>query len=160
MITKINTMIYAYDLAGKTQESMDLVMSMALQHQAEVILLHVIDPVSPQTEGMIQSYIPPETFQKIREKAINDTREIMQTQLTEYLNDNLDPLSKLVKKPRCLVAIGTPNEVIKSTSEKHQADLIIMNNRTHSKLGQIMLGSNANKVIHQSKIPVLVVPIH
>ncbi|MCZ2723203.1 universal stress protein [Marinomonas sp. 15G1-11] len=159
MLAKINTIIYACDLEGKTQEAMSFVMSMALQNQAKVILVHALNPTSPQTEGMIQNYLPAETLQRIREEFISTTSEKMHAQINAFLEENSEELKDLKHKPEYVVAAGAPHEAIQNTAKGYKADIIVMNSRTHSKLGQMMLGSTANKVIHQSHIPVLVVPI-
>lgn len=159
MLTKINTIIYACDLEGKTQEAMSLAMNMALQNQAKLIMVHVLNSVTPQTESMIQSYLQEDTLQHLREEAISNTTKKMHAQLEAFLNENSEELKELIHRPEYITVSGLPHEAIQNTAKDYKADMIVMNSRTHSKLGQMMLGSTANKVIHQSNIPVLVVPI-
>jgi nucleotide-binding universal stress UspA family protein len=159
MLAKINTIIYACDLEGKTQEAMSLAMNMALQNQAKLIMVHVLNSVTPQTESMIQNYLQADTLQRLREEAVSSTTEKMHAQLEAFLNENSEELKELIHRPEYITVTGFPYEAIQNTAKDYKADLIVMNSRTHSKLGQMMLGSTANKVIHQSNIPVLVVPI-
>jgi nucleotide-binding universal stress UspA family protein len=159
MLTKIKTIIYACDLEGKAQEAMSLAMNMALQNQAKLIMVHVLNSVTPQTENMIQNYLQADVLQRLREDAINNTKEKMHSQLETFLNENSEELKELTHKPEYITVSGLPYEAIQNTAKDYKADMIVMNSRTHSKLGQMMLGSTANKVIHQSNIPVLVVPI-
>ena len=54
---------------------------------------------------------------------------------------------------------GTPWKTILRVADEIDADVIVMGTRTHSAMGQFLLGSTANKVMHNSKRPVLIVPL-
>jgi nucleotide-binding universal stress UspA family protein len=58
-----------------------------------------------------------------------------------------------------LVKSGNPVDVIIEAAEKTGCDILVMGTQGHGGLAQMMMGSTARKVLRQSRIPVLVVPL-
>lgn len=159
MLPKINTIVYACDLDGKTQAAMELVLSLAKTHEAKVILMHAIEPLNAQASNMINNYITEEVRNAMRKDAITDINERMERLLAEFMEKYSEELSGLEAAPETLIVNGVPSDSIQRIAKEKNADLIVMNSRTHGRLSQMIIGSTANKVIHTSSIPVLVVPI-
>ena len=55
------------------------------------------------------------------------------------------------------IKLNNPFDGIKKCADKIDADLIIMGSRGHSKFEEIIIGSNTEKIVRSSKIPVIVV---
>lgn len=159
MLPKINTIVYACDLDGKTQAAMELVLSLAKTHEAKVILMHAIEPLNAQASNMINNYITEEVRDAMRKDAITDINARMERLLSEFMDKYSEELSSLEIAPETLIVNGVPSDSIQRIAIEKNADLIVMNSRTHGRLSQMIIGSTANKVIHTSSIPVLVVPI-
>ena len=159
MLPKINTIVYACDLDGKTQAAMELVLSLAKTHGAKVILMHAIEPLNAQSSNIINNYITQDVRDAMRKDAIKDINTRMDRLLAEFMEKYSEELSSLETAPETLIVNGVPSESIHRIAKEKNADLIVMNSRTHGRLSQMIIGSTANKVIHTSSIPVLVVPI-
>ncbi|ETX10786.1 universal stress protein [Marinomonas ushuaiensis DSM 15871] len=159
MLPKIKTIIYACDLENQTQSAVELVLNLANLHQAKVIFLHVIEPINSQTANMISGYVAEEVMATMRENGKKEMKIRMETMLADLMEKHADELANLATKPEILIESGIPTDSIHHVAKEKEADLIVMNSRTHSLLGQMMLGSTANRVIHSSDTPVLVVPI-
>ena len=159
MLPKINTIVYACDLDGKTQAAMELVLSLAKTHGAKVILMHAIEPLNAQASNIINSYITQDVRDAMRKEAITDINTRMKRLLSEFMEKYSEELSSLETAPETLIVNGVPSESIQRIAKEKNADLIVMNSRTHGRISQMIIGSTANKVIHTSSIPVLVVPI-
>lgn len=159
MLPQVNTILYACDLDGKTQSALGLVFNLALANKAKVIIMHAMEPLSTQASNMVSSYIPEESIKAMREEAIKSVEDRMEKELSTFMDDNKEALAGLAFPPETMIVNGIPSEAIEKTAEIKSADMIVMNSRTHSRLGQMIIGSTANKVIHHSRIPVLVVPI-
>lgn len=159
MLPKINTIVYACDLDNHTQSAMALVMSLAKTNAAKVILMHAMEPLNAQASNMINNYITEEVRTAMRKDAVAEINARAQKTLSEFMEAYASELDDLSQAPETVIVNGVPAESIQKVAKEHNADLIIMNSRTHSRLGQMILGSTANKVIHSSSIPVLVVPI-
>ena len=56
------------------------------------------------------------------------------------------------------VAIGYPAEAILKSADESQMDAIVIGSKGRTGLSKILLGSVAEKVVRNSKIPVVVVP--
>jgi nucleotide-binding universal stress UspA family protein len=159
MLPKINTIIYACDLENQTQAAMELVLNLANLHKAKIILMHVMEPLNAQASNMINNYISEEVIATMRKDAQKDIHSRMEKMLSNYMQQHAEELSTLEHPPETLITSGDPSDCIQQIAKAQNADLIVMNSRTHSRLGQMILGSTANKVIHSSTVPVLVVPI-
>ncbi|MGB0783899.1 MAG: universal stress protein [Marinomonas sp.] len=159
MLPKINTIVYACDLDNHTQSAMALVMSLAKTNAAKVILMHAMEPLNAQASNMINNYITEEVRTAMRKDAVAEINARAQKTLSEFMKAYASELDDLSQAPETVIVNGVPAESIQKVAKEHNADLIVMNSRTHSRLGQMILGSTANKVIHSSSIPVLVVPI-
>ena len=159
MLPKINTIVYACDLDNHTQSAMALVMSLAKTNAAKVILMHAMEPLNAQASNMINNYITEEVRTAMRKDAVAESNPRAQKTLAEFMEAYASELDDLSQAPETVIVNGVPAESIQKVAKEHNADLIVMNSRTHSRLGQMILGSTANKVIHSSSIPVLVVPI-
>ncbi|WP_219702145.1 universal stress protein [Marinomonas lutimaris] len=159
MLPKINTIVYACDLDGKTQAAMELVLSLAKTHEAKVILMHAIEPLNAQAANMINNYITEDVRDAMRKDTIKDINTRMERLLSEFMEKYSEELSNLETPPETVIVNGVPSESIQRLAAEKNADLIVMNSRTHGRLSQMIIGSTANKVIHTSSIPVLVVPI-
>lgn len=159
MLPKIRTILYACDLEPRTNQAMEMVINLAICNDAKVVLMHAMEPISAQAANMIHNYISDNTIQEMREEATKSVQERMQSYLNDFMSTHSEDVKDLSSTPSIEVVSGLPAEVIETTAEKVGADLIVMNSRTHSRIGQMVIGSTANKVIHHSRIPVMVVPI-
>ena len=158
MLPQVKTILFACDLEDKTQESLSLVMSIAASQKAKIIFMHAIEPMNHQAQSMINNYLPIEELQALRREALNSVKDAMETQITIFYENYADD-SELPEKPEYLIIQENASSAIKHAVEDHKVDLVVMNSRTHSKIGQMIIGSTANKVIHQSQVPVMVIPL-
>ena len=158
MLPQVKTILFACDLEDKTQESLSLVMSIAASQKAKIIFMHAIEPMNHQAQSMINNYLPIEELQALRREALNSVKDAMETQITIFYENYADD-SELPEKPEYLIIQEDASGAIKHAVEDHKVDLVVMNSRTHSKIGQMIIGSTANKVIHQSQVPVMVIPL-
>lgn len=158
MLPQVKTILFACDLEDKTQESLSLVMSIAATQKAKIIFMHAIEPMNHQAQSMINNYLPIEELQALRREALNSVKDAMETQITIFYENHADDI-ELPEKPEYLIIQEDASSAIKHAVEDHKVDLVVMNSRTHSKIGQMIIGSTANKVIHQSQVPVMVIPL-
>ncbi|MCW4629551.1 MULTISPECIES: universal stress protein [Marinomonas] len=121
--------------------------------------MHAVEPLNAQAANMINNYMSEEVRATMRKDAIKDIDTRMERLLSEFMEKYSQELSSLEQKPETMIVNGIPAESIQRIAKEKNADLIVMNSRTHGRLSQMIIGSTANKVIHTSSIPVLVVPI-
>lgn len=105
--------------------------------QAEVRLLHVLDP--GQLASSITSTVSPDV-----------QREELERKAAERLSDLLAGAGQLV------VRVGKPADVIIQEAATWQADLIVMGTHGRTGFDHFLHGSVAEQVVRRSKLPVLI----
>jgi len=121
--------------------------SFAREAGARVTLFYACPDVKPcEGPGAISSsHITPEIHDRLAEAA----REIM---------DNAGETMHMAGVAfQCLVLVGNkPYELIIEAAESHACDLIFMASHGRHGVGALLLGSETQKVLTHSKIPVLI----
>jgi nucleotide-binding universal stress UspA family protein len=73
----------------------------------------------------------------------------------------LDPVCKFLDRHnisyKAQWKIGTPAQEILKAADKQKVDMIVMGSHGHGAFGTLLLGSVTQKVLHNAKVPVLVV---
>ncbi|MEX0603591.1 MAG: universal stress protein [Marinobacter sp.] len=159
MIPTIKTILYASDLLGETWRSLQLAYSIARQYEAKLIYVHVVNNVKELRETIkdfeINSRIDIQgILQQTLEKAESRMKSNVEKFLATEFPDSDTPIDIEVR-----VVEGYPSKTLLGIAEKENVDLIVMSCRTHGAIGQ-MVGSTTNKVMHNGKFPVLVIPYH
>ena len=159
MLPKINTIVYATDLGPGTPYVFRYALSMARQHQAKIIAVHGMEPLTPFGQSLVEHYISHDTTEEKHrqacEKAIARLKQHIQElcrQECEGATD-CDNLIETIK-----VAEGHPGQVILDVAREYEADLIIMGAHGHTMLDDLV-GSTTHRVLHGAGQPVLVIKI-
>ncbi|WP_291865948.1 universal stress protein [Maribacter sp.] len=135
--------IVPIDFSEQSENALKVAVSLAKKHDSEVLALHMLE----LNQAMISSeggMHPEQTvfFLKLAEKRFNAFLS------KDYLKDvKLTPIIKHFK------VFSEVNEV----ASENKADLIIMGSHGTDGLKEIFVGSNAEKVVRNADIPVLVI---
>jgi nucleotide-binding universal stress UspA family protein len=108
----------------------------------DVLLLHVEKSVMAWEVGPVSSE---DTVVRLREM-----------EAERVLVDSAKPFDAAVRLERH-IATGEPAEAILDSANKLGANEIVVGSRGLRPLGQAMLGSVASRVVHEARIPVVVV---
>ncbi|RAW02375.1 universal stress protein [Pseudochryseolinea flava] len=128
----INAFRHALDFASKTK--------------ATVELLHVIElPILSDSVLMPVLNFEKQLLKELREK----TEERFEKLITKYAVKNV--------RINRHVLFGTPALMISDTAIKSKADLILIGSHGASGIRELFIGSNAEKVVRKSTIPVIVI---
>lgn len=119
-------------------------LELAHQLHAKTALLYVVD--SSKSMGSIDAGITPEMATTVLKKEVEETLD----QLATMYNGN--ELMKFMPE-------GLPHDTILKTAETWEADLIVMGTHGRTGLRHLLVGSVAEHIIRESKIPVMVVPL-
>jgi len=159
MIPKIRTILYATDLNEHAPFVFRYAVSLAQRYDAEIVLLHALEPLSTTGESLIRNVLPQKELEALREEGMKQVRAQIHERLERFCTEELgkEP-AKIGEIARVQVLHGPPARTILEQARSHQADLIVMGTHGHSGVARVFLGSVANKVVQQSEIPVLVVP--
>ena len=152
MVPKIKKILYATDLSRNASYAFSYAISLAMQHEAKISVINVHEKLSHNTELQLTA----DDFESAKNKLI----EIMKTRIDEF--DELEKFDGCVYTKyvdKIIVKSGMPVEALIRQSEEEESDLIIMGTHGHGILFTTFIGSTAQKMVQQSKIPVLVVRI-
>ena len=162
MLPEINNILYATDLKDKgSKNAFRMAVTLAKSTDARIIMLHVMEPINSSAEAILRNTISDDEYQAFKTRGVANLKEDLNKKLQEFCaeecpeNDQSYPGGE----PITLVKQGEPGAVILKAAKENDADLIVMGTRTHTGIGQVLLGSTANKVIHHSKVPVVVYPL-
>lgn len=118
---------------------------LAKNHKAEIIVLHMLGLSEAYlTKDESQEAAEAHYYMKLAKKRFNEFLD------KPYLKDL--PVSEMVQNFRIFSEI---NEVAK----EHKADLVVMGSHGTGGLSELFVGSNTEKVVRTSTIPVLVVKV-
>lgn len=148
------------DMSEKANDVFKAALSLAKQHQAKLMLLHVL---SAEEEN---SPLPvPPDLKAIYPAQGNDlTLESWRKQWEDFEQGGLAMLNRRVQEAKEQGIItnykqiyGNPARTICKTAQQWQANLIVIGRRGRSGLREILLGSVSNYVLHHAPCSVLIV---
>ncbi|MFM6396935.1 MAG: universal stress protein [Planktothrix sp.] len=150
------------DLSPQSQPVFEKALQLAVSNQGNLMLLHVLctDEESSPDFGILVglSYYP---------TANQELLHTYQQQWKDFAQKSVEAL-----KSRCQIAmdagvqaeytqtIGKPGKTICDLAKNWEADLILMGRRGHSALGELVLGSVSQYVVHHGPCSVLIVQSH
>ncbi len=135
--------LVAVDLSDEATPVLERARGMAQQHNAELHLVHVVEPLSLAYGGDI-----PMDFSGIQEQ--------LQQQSEQSLAEHGERYG--VPEANRHLLVGRPEGQIHELSEKLDVDLVIVG--SHGRKGlALLLGSTANAVLHGAKCDVLAVRV-
>lgn len=130
------------DFSYPAEQALKHALAIARRNRAEISLIHVVSKVS----------IPDMVFASTR----------IDLKLIKDLSaERMERLAKRFKlKPaHQVVCDGNAAEEVVKFAEKIKADLLVISSRGHTALERMVIGSTAERIVHFSTCPVLVIPI-
>ena len=158
IITKTNTMkkvLITLDYDPTAQKVAEVGFSMAKSMNAGVILLHVItDPVFYSTAGYspimgFSGFVDVSPLQLSNVEGLKEASMKYLETSKKHLGDKT--ISTIVKE-------GDFADSILATAKELKADVIVMGSHSRKWLENIVMGSVTEKVLHQTSVPLLIVP--
>lgn len=132
------------DFSIYAEEALKVAAQIAKKHNSEIILLHMLElPIYANVATGEGKNIPEIMFYK--NKAISNLEKLMDSEFLKGIN-----VSEVIEFKKV-------HEGVLDASEKNNVDLIVMGSHGTSGFDELLVGSNAEKVVRFSKIPVLVV---
>ena len=140
----MKTIIVPIDFSEQSEFALKAAASLSKKHGSEIIALHMLE----LNEAMISSsegFHPEQTVFLIK---------MAEKRISEFLDK---PYLKGVKKVTPIIKHFKVFSEVNDVAAKHGADMIIMGSHGSDGLKEIFVGSNAEKVVRNSDIPVLVI---
>jgi nucleotide-binding universal stress UspA family protein len=160
MIPQIKKILYATDLSKNSVYAYRYAMNMAEKYNAEIVILHVIEPIPPQVKHYVSIYVNETRW----EEKIKTEQEMAIEQIKKRLQEFCKRESQ--DDPRCLLLVsrilvqpGHPIEEILKAAEEEACEIIIIGTHGKGFLKQTFLGSVARSVLDRSQKPVFIIPL-
>jgi nucleotide-binding universal stress UspA family protein len=141
----LETILVATDFSETAELTLDRALDIAVRHESEVVLLHVMQPELPIVATAEMIVVPPDYEKLLREAS------------TEGLNHCADRVRQAGVRVREVLEVGNPARKITSSADAIQADLIMIGTRGNTGFKHLLLGSVAEEVVRSAKQPVLTV---
>lgn len=145
--TTTRKILYATDYSRASARALDEAVRLARQNDAELLVVHVMEPVTPYVTG--EDFGSAELYMKLEETTKKEAEFSM--------NKLLDKLQKSKVKAKGLLLKGTPHDQIVSAAKRRNADLIVIGTHGRTGLSKLFMGSVAGKVVSTASCPVLTV---
>ena len=148
-MSAFRTILVATDFSESSQEAFDVALGIARDTGADVHVLYIVpDPLNLPwvVEGAGMDFI------ELQRTWMADARR----ELTQLLTARAVDAAKV----KATVALGTPGVEIIRHAAHWKADLIVVGSHGRGTMGRLLLGSVAQKVLHEAGCPVMVVPHH
>ena len=139
----MKTIIVPVDFSEQSEFALKTAASLAKRHDSEIIVLHMLE-LNYAMISSSEAYHPEQTVFLIK---------AAEKRLGEFLDKDYLEGIKVTPVIKHYKVFSEVNEV----AEAHNADLVVMGSHGTDGLQEIFFGSNAEKVVRNSEIPVLVV---
>jgi len=160
MIPDIKNILYTTGLGSGTPYVFRYALSLAQKYDAKIHIIHGREPMPSSAQNMADLYVSKDKIAEIFDQALVDLEQKIVERLKRLCAKETagDPQG-IERVASITVAKLAPKQAILEEAEKRNADLIVMGSHQHSVLADAMLGTTTLKVLHRSKIPVMVVRI-
>jgi nucleotide-binding universal stress UspA family protein len=152
---KMKKVLIALDYNPTAQEVAEVGFSFAQEMKAEVILLHVISDLSYYSSV---EYSPIMGFTGYMDLGplIPDSTDGLKLASQHFLDKSKHHLGN--KNIQTMIREGDFAEAILQAAKDSKADVIVMGSHSRKWLENILLGSVTEKVLHNTKIPLFIIP--
>ena len=147
----MKTLLAAIDLSPITPRVLEGAGDLASSLGAKLIILHFAEPAA--------AYVPVGAAMDVITAPVPVEPPDMNA-----LKERLEQLASLLRAKGITVetsaSVALPAEEILEQAEKSNASMIVLGSHGHGALYHLFSGSVVTSVLHKSKIPVTVIPVH
>lgn len=155
MIPQMKKILYATDLSKNSSHAFLYAVDLAKKHNANIIVIHAIEPIPAFVEAYIAS------TEDLKKKQLDEIVESMKKHLEGFCKKAEaqvgSPCVELVSK--ILVLTAYPPDAILDTAEKEECDVIVLGTHGKGFISHAFLGSVSKSVLHRTRKPVFIIPL-
>lgn len=160
MIPQIKRILYTTDLSANSGYLLRYAINSAKKHGAKLIVLHVIEELSPTAKSLLTSYMDEEKSINILEEKLAYAKERILKRLKTWCRKELN--SDLEAKEifdSIEVVEGHPADEILRKADEFNCDVIFMGTHGKGFLKHAYFGSTSKKVLRRVRKPVFILPL-
>jgi nucleotide-binding universal stress UspA family protein len=158
MLPKIKKILYATDLSDNSRLAFGYAVAQAEQLDAQLMVVHVIEPVSVYTQSHMTSLMGESEWINIMHGYDERLSEDLMTQLHRFCDQMaMDKPAQCLREDHIFVRKGLPVEEILALADEQQIDMLVLGTHGYGMLKDTLMGGTVRRVLRRSKAPVLVV---
>ncbi len=158
MLPIFKRVLYATDLSENSRLAFGYAMSIAKQYQAVLMVLHVIEPVNPNTYTHISGAMGEADWLRLQADYENGMLDRMGAKLRQFCGKMQTQIDEVeIKSENMLIRKGMSVDEIIAAAAERDADLIVMGTHGYSMVKDALMGGTARRVVRRSEKPVLVI---
>jgi nucleotide-binding universal stress UspA family protein len=168
MLPKIKKILFTTDLSKQTRLAFNYALSLALQYNASLTILYVMEEVSATQGANLQGFIGEDRWQEIRQTHEQEARQILigkrkeGSMIREALGEMFAAAQKDLqgtdlKTDEIVVTQGEAVDCILQEADGRKCDLIVMGYHPRGRLEEAIMGSVSRSVLRRAKVPVMLV---
>lgn len=158
LMPEIKRILYTTDLSPNARYAFGYAMSLANSYNAGIVILHVLEDLSPYSSSLIVNIVGEKKWKELRDeneqRILDEIRERLQNFCSEVSRDV--PECPFVTE-EIFVRVGNAVDEILKEVEGSNCDLVVMGAHGHGMIGEAVMGSTSRRVLRRCKKPVLVV---
>jgi nucleotide-binding universal stress UspA family protein len=160
MVPQIKKILYATDLSKNSVYAFRYAMSMAETYDAEIVILHVIEPIPPMVRHYVKGFVDEIKWEEKIKYEQGMAIERIEKRLEEFCKrESQDAPQCLAQVSSILVRPGYPVEEILKAADEEDCSMIVLGTHGKGFLKHTFLGSVACSVLDRAKKPVFIVPL-
>ncbi|MDJ0781656.1 MAG: universal stress protein [Desulfosarcinaceae bacterium] len=159
MLPDVKSILFATDLSANALFAFRYAAYLAKQCDAQISILHVMEPPSADAMIAMQAYFDREYRDQKHQERIQQALSTIQGRLEKFCQAELagDPIgADLVLRKE--VRSGYPAEMVLRQVARWSCDMIVMGANAKG-ARQTFLGTVAKQVLRRARVPVVVVPM-
>jgi nucleotide-binding universal stress UspA family protein len=159
MLPKIQKILYATDLSDNSKRAFGYAASLAQSYDAHMIVLHVVEPINPNTYMQISSMLGEAEWVNLQMGRDSKLTEEIMMRLKRFCLDlQTDMRSFPLNEDQILIRKGLPVDEIIGMAAAENVDIIVMGTHGYGLFKDALMGGTVRRLVRHSPIPVMVVP--
>jgi nucleotide-binding universal stress UspA family protein len=160
MLPKIKRILYATDLSPNSKYAFRYAINSAVKHDAKIIILHVLEPMSTAVRAQLEAYLDEDRRQEIFNEKIANTLELIEKRLKMFCKEELTDDPQAADRVQSIeVCEGFPPDGILEKATKLDCDAIVMGTHGKGIIANTFLGSTAKRVLRRARKPIFIIPL-
>jgi nucleotide-binding universal stress UspA family protein len=160
MLPTYKSILVTTDLNPHSTNVFKHAVMLARHNDAEIHLLHVVQKLDPAARNYVANIMGSDNLESLERSHQQEALQKIRTELEGFARAELaDHPEDLKRFCGVDIRIGHPVEQILAAAEEFKADVIVLGSHSKGVLEHGLLGSVAEKVLHKSRRPTLVIPL-
>ncbi|MBA1187609.1 universal stress protein [Pseudomonas entomophila] len=155
----VRSLLYATDLGAYAPLVLQHALSLARAFQAELYVIHVVEPMGRFAESLLQSYLDERTLDRLHSQGVGVVMANIEQQVLDTFRQDLGETADLALIRAVRVRQGDPAQVILDQVRRLGVDLLVFGSHAQRAEGDVPVGRTAARLMQLSSVPVYMAPL-